>query len=116
MIRPTVLLSLSSVLLATGCASDPPPREQLRLSEQVIAQARQLEGEASLLDEAEARLLAARSAFAKQAYHRARLLAEQAELDARLAEARALTQRGRQQLDELRIQIEHLRQQLKEQP
>lgn len=114
-LRALILLGVTAALVA-GCANDPPPREQLQLSERVIAQARQLGAEAPLIDGAETRLQAAREAFASGAHRQARRLAEQAELDARLAEAQALTQRGRQHLDELRVQIERLLLQIKEQP
>ncbi len=105
---------LLSTLLLAGCASDPAPNEQLRLSEQAVAQARAVGADESLaeLPLAEAKLAEARAAMARGDNRSARLLAEQAELDARLAEARALNRRSEEQLAELSVRIGRLRQQL----
>jgi len=105
------------ILFLSACASDPPPREQLRLTGQAIEQTRSLLGEdRAALGDAEATFAAARQAHERQAYREARRLAERAELDARLVEARTLTARSRQQAIELRARIAALRQQLGEMP
>ena len=50
----------------------------------------------------------------EQSFKDARILAEQAELDARLAEARVLTQKSQEQLNVLNTRIARLRKQLAE--
>lgn len=97
-----------------GCASDPAPTEQLRLTEQALAQARAVGADEQVAElvMAEAKLLQAQSAMQRDAFKEARVLAEQAELDARLAEARVLTQKSQDQLNELNNRISRLRQQL----
>jgi outer membrane PBP1 activator LpoA protein len=108
-------LPLLLALGLTACASDPAPIEQLRLTEQALAQAKSLgavsEQSASLL-QAESKLAQAKSAMQDGENKQARQLAEQAELDARLAEAEHLNARGREQLTELNQRIGRLRQQL----
>jgi uncharacterized lipoprotein YmbA len=98
----------------TGCASDPAPTEQLRLTEQALAQAKAVGADEQVaeLAMAEAKLLQAQSAMQRDAFKEARVLAEQAELDARLAEARVLTRKSQEQLNELNNRIDRLRQQL----
>nr|WP_305128385.1 DUF4398 domain-containing protein [Stutzerimonas degradans] len=97
-----------------GCASDPAPREQIRLTEQAVQQARAVgadEHTAELML-AELKLAAARAAINDEDFRQARLLSEQAELDARLAEARVLNAKSASQIAELNRSIERLRQQL----
>lgn len=105
-------------LLLASCASDPAPLAQLEVSEQALRQAREVgasEEQAELRD-AETKLQAAREAFAGEDYRRARMLAEQAELDARLAEAQTLSARTRAQVEVLRGRITALRSELGAQP
>ncbi|WP_422603490.1 DUF4398 domain-containing protein [Pseudomonas sp.] len=104
------------VLSLTGCASDPAPTEQLRLTEQALAQAKAVGADEQVaeLAMAEAKLLQAQSAMQRDAFKEARMLAEQAELDARLAEARVLTRKSQDQLNELNNRINRLRKQLGE--
>lgn len=100
--------------LLQGCASDPAPSEQMRLTEQVVEQARTVAAGETVaeLTQAEEKLALARTAMANEAYRAARIQAEQAELDARLAEARVLTLRSQAQLTELNRHIDRLRGQL----
>ncbi|WP_183165115.1 DUF4398 domain-containing protein [Azomonas macrocytogenes] len=104
---------MAGLLVLAGCASDPAPAEQLRLSEQVIAQARAVGavGEVGELAMAESKLAQARSALADGENRQARLLAEQAELDARVAEAKLLDIKSQEQLDSLNQHIRRLRSQ-----
>lgn len=111
-------IRFSSAVLAflalAGCANDPAPTEQLRLTEQAVAQARAV-GATEQIDElrqAEEKLQQAQAAMGREAFKDARVLAEQAELDARLAEARVLTQKSQDQLRELNERINRLRRQL----
>lgn len=97
-----------------GCASDPAPSEQLRLTEQAVIQARSL-GASEQTPElvlAEQRLMAAITAMNRKYYLEARRLAEKAELDARLAEASVLNDKSQQELSELSRRIARLREQL----
>ena len=105
-----------ALLALTGCANDPPPTEQVRLTEQAVAQARAVGAteQVAELQQAEDKLQRARAAMARESFKDARVLAEQAELDARLAEAHVLTQKSQDQLRELNERINRLRRQLGE--
>nr|WP_275679303.1 MULTISPECIES: DUF4398 domain-containing protein [Pseudomonas] len=101
-----------------GCANDPAPHEQLRLSEQALEQAKAV-GATDQVPEyklAEDKLARAKANMTTESYRDARMRAEQAELDARLAEARVLTQKSEEQLQVLQSRIKRLRKQLEVQP
>lgn len=103
-----------SLAILAGCASDPAPHEQLKLTEQAVAQAH-ASGVAPQTPEllmAEAKLAGAQAAMQERNYREARLLAEQAELDARLAEAMMLNEKTQLQVVELNRRIAQLREQL----
>ncbi|MHA6637725.1 DUF4398 domain-containing protein [Stutzerimonas frequens] len=102
------------LLVLLGCASDPAPVAQLRLTEEAVAQARSIETVLVYeeLVQAETKLAAARSALEAGENREARLLAEQAELDARLAELRVLSDQREAQVGDLNRRIQRLRQQL----
>ncbi|MBP8237356.1 MAG: DUF4398 domain-containing protein [Pseudomonas sp.] len=102
-------------LVLSACATDPAPHEQLRLTEQALSQAKALglSAEQSVsLRQAEEKLALAQAAMQDEDFKQARLYAEQAELDARLAEAEHLTEKSQQQLAELTNAINRLRKQL----
>lgn len=109
--------ALALSLLLAGCASDPVPNEQMRLTEQAIEQARTVgagqTNEAFKL--ALAKFALAQKNMTEADYKRARVLAEQAELDARLAEAQVLRNNSEAQLRSMNAAIERLRQRLGEQ-
>lgn len=109
--RPIAAIAL---LALAGCAADPAPNEQLRLTEQAVAQAKAVGAteEVPELKLAQERLAQAQEAMADESYKEARMLAEQAELDARLAEALVLTKKSQEQLAELNQRINRLRKQL----
>ena len=109
-----LLCAVLALLALTACASDPPPLEQLRLTEQALTQARAVGADEQLpeLVQAEDKLRRAQAAMSEEAFKQARVLAEQAELDARLAEARVLTAKSQDQLTVLGKQINRLRRQL----
>ena len=111
------ILALALLALA-GCANDPAPQEQMRLTQQAVEQARAVGADSALEDmqQAERKLARAEKNMAEEDYKRARILAEQAELNARLAEAKLLNQKSQRQLDELNKQITRLRTQLGELP
>ena len=111
--RPLCAILLA--LLISACASDPAPTEQLRLTEQALTQAQALgvtAGQSAPLRQAEEKLAQAQAAMQDTDYKQARIYAEQAELDARLAEAQHLTAKSQQQLAELSSRINRLRRQL----
>ena len=114
-IRP--LFAGLAVLALAGCAADPAPNEQLRLTEQALEQAKAVGANADSIDElkqAESKLAQAVADMAQESYKDARMQAEQAELDARLAEARVLTQKSQEQLNVLNTRITRVRKQLAE--
>ena len=100
-----------AVLALAGCANDPAPREQMRLTTQAVEQARAVGADAQIEE-----MQLAEKNMGEEDYKRARVFAEQAELDARLAEARVLNQKSQKQLDELNARITRLRKQLGELP
>ncbi|WP_302329104.1 DUF4398 domain-containing protein [Pseudomonas triclosanedens] len=100
-----------------GCATnDPAPTEQMRLAEQALEQAKAVGAtdEVAELKLAEDKFQAAKGALAVDSNKKARQLAEQAELDARLAEAKVLTRKSAAQLAEQGKSINRLRKQLGE--
>lgn len=109
-------LALTALTALAGCASDPVPTEQMRLTEQALEQARAVGANSDVAEYklAEDKYLAAQVALKGASNKQARQLAEQAELDARLAEARVLTRKSGEQLAEQGKSIDRLRRQLGE--
>jgi PBP1b-binding outer membrane lipoprotein LpoB len=107
-----------ALLLLQGCASDPAPVAQLQLTEQVLEQAQTITAGEQIaeLALAEDKLRKAHAAMLDEHYRSARILAEQAELDARLAEARVVRMKNEAQLLELTRQNERIRKQLEAMP
>ncbi|VFT59058.1 outer membrane protein [Pseudomonas aeruginosa] len=104
-----------AALTLSGCASnDPAPLEQMRLTEQALEQAKAVGAtdDVAELKLAQDKYAAAQIAMTAESYKKARLLAEQAELDARLAESKVLTQKSKDQLGELDKSLKRLRKQL----
>ena len=104
-----------AVLALAGCANDPAPNEQMRLTEQAITQAKAVGATADELPEmklAEDKFNRAKGNMTDASFKNARMRAEQAELDARLAEAKVLTQKSEEQLNVLNTRIIRLRKQL----
>jgi hypothetical protein len=101
-------------LMLGGCANDPAPSEQMNLTSQAFEQAREIGADESAPEYVLAKDKLERATKAMQAkeYKKARLLAEQAELDARLAEAKVLEQKSQAHLDELDKQIARLNKRL----
>lgn len=112
----STLFCASLLVTLAGCAADPAPLAQVRLAEQSIAQAEAVGAmrDTAELAEAQRKLAAALLEMQAARHRQARLLAEQAELDARLAEARVLNEKSRMEILELNRRIERLRQQLGE--
>ena len=105
-----LILALAMLGLA-GCANDPAPNEQMRLSEQALEQAKAVGAteQVAELKLAEDKLARAKTNMATEDYRDARMRAEQAELDARLAEARVLTQKSEEQLQVVQARVKRLR-------
>lgn len=103
-----------ALLALAGCANDPLPTEQMRLTEQALAQAKAVGAtdQDAEFKMAEDKYQAAGKALGAAANKQARQLAEQAELDARLAEARVLTRKSTEQVAEQGKSIHRLRKQL----
>ena len=113
MLVKQVFILSSAVLWLAGCATDPAPIEQLRITEQAIEKAQTM-GADDFLQPAQIALQKAQEALAAEDYRAARLYAERAELDARLAEVQALSSMKRNKVAEITTQIQRLRLQLGE--
>lgn len=103
------------MLVLSACANDPVPTEQMRLTGQTLEQVQTLGVQADsspLLKLAQAKYEKAQVHLAEGDNKQARFLAEQAELDTRLAEARHLSLKSQEQLDALNQRITRLRKQL----
>nr|WP_328824927.1 DUF4398 domain-containing protein [Pseudomonas schmalbachii] len=114
---PRIMVAGIAMLAVAGCASnDPVPGEQMRLTEQALTQAKAVGATDELAEfrMAGEKYQAAKSALAEQENKKARQLAEQAELDARLAEAKVLTRKSAEQFAEQGKSINRLRKQLGE--
>ncbi len=91
-------LALGSVLLLGACASTPPPTEQMAVAEAALLRANTTgtsENAVVELQTASAKLSSARAAMTAKDYPLARQLAEQAQLDAQVAELHAQSTRSR---------------------
>lgn len=114
--RPLVLAGAISLLWLGGCASKiPRPDGQLQVTEAAIAAAegaKAREAAPILLNSAQDKLLEARKAIDNEQYKTATWLLEDAEIEARLAEAKAQTAQSRRAVDELQKSIESLQRQL----
>ncbi|GGJ90488.1 hypothetical protein GCM10009304_15270 [Pseudomonas matsuisoli] len=98
-----------------GCTSaDPAPTAQMELSEQALAQAQTIVGDTPsvLLEAAVHKLVLAREKMAQRDFRAARMLAEQAELDARLAEVRVINEKQGLAITQLNRQIKSVRREL----
>ncbi|WP_025128726.1 DUF4398 domain-containing protein [Pseudomonas sp. PH1b] len=112
-IRP--IFAALAVLALAGCATDPAPNEQMRLTAQALEQAKAVGASVDDVPElklAEDKYSRAQGNMQDESYKKARMRAEQAELDARLAEAKVLTQKSQEQVNVLNTRITRLRKQL----
>ena len=116
--RTQPLILALAVLGLAGCANDPAPNEQMRICEQALEQARAVGAteQVDALKLAEDKLARAKTNMLTEDYRDARMRAEQAELDARLAEAQVLNQKSEEQLQLLQSRVQRLRKQLEVQP
>ena len=91
-IKSTWVVSACVTLLLSACASVPLPSEQMAVAEAAVQRANTrttTEFAAAELQIATQKLVSARQAVANKDYERARQLAEQADLDAQVAELHA---------------------------
>lgn len=102
-------------ILMSGCASTPPPTEQVAVSTAAVARAAK-EGGGELapmeLQMAREKLEQAKAAMTAQEYDRARILAEEAQVDAQLAEAKAHSGKARKAAEELQKGVQVLHEEL----
>lgn len=109
-----MVIGAGMVALA-GCASDPAPEAELGAAELAVSQAEQANAPAQAAEAYRAardKLELARDAMEDGDNQEARRLAEQALVDAQLAEAAARSQVARQNATELRDSIETLQDEL----
>lgn len=105
----------SSIVVLTACASVPPPTEQMAVSTAAVAHASTAGGgEAAPADMQMARQKLDRARLAMQAenYDLARVLSEEAQVDAQLAEAKAGSIKARKAASELSEGVRVLREEL----
>lgn len=115
--RTGLVLGLS--VLITACASSGTnPEGELASATSAVEQAEAAgarEYSPLMLNKAQNKIADARSQIEKESYQDAENLLEEAALDARLAGARAETEKAREAVEEINATIRSLRQQLQEQ-
>lgn len=105
-----------TALLLAACSGVPKPTEQLAVSKAAVAAAsgeRSSEFAPTEMDMAQTKLRAAERALAEGEYLEARRLAEQAEVDARLAERKSQAARAERSVAEVRESIRVLQQEIR---
>jgi len=108
-------ITLGAAIFMAGCASAPAPKEQMAVSKAAVGNASSAGGNeyAPLqLKSAMEKMDAAERAMAEKDYDRARQLAEQAQVDAQLAEAAARSAKAQKAADALREDSRVLRQEI----
>jgi hypothetical protein len=113
--RPWLPLVALAAALQIGCASLPAPTEQMALTTAALASAERAGAPALAPAEmalARDKLARANAAMVEEKHERARLLAEAALVDARLAEAKARNAQATQAADQLSEANRVLRQEL----
>ena len=110
---PLVVAALATAALG-ACASTPPPRDEMALARAAVSQAEQPAARHApdQLLSAQRKLALADEAMRKEDYDRARRLAEEAEADARLAQAMAESSEAQQSLKQVQDSIASLKQEL----
>ena len=105
------LPAAAGLLMVSACASAPPPSDQLAVGRAAVERANGPAAAEAPLELALARdkIARANTAYANKDYELARQLAEQAEADATLAEAKARSLRSDRALSEVREGLRQLR-------
>src|SRR6185436_361842 len=107
-LEPTMktILICGVAFLACACASAPPPTEQVAVGRKAVERAagtpEVVQWAPTEIERARMKLAAADAAMARRDYGDARRLADEAEADARLAEARAGARKNDRALTEVR--------------
>jgi len=107
-----ILLATVGLLNLSGCASVPPPRGEMAASALAVSEAQEAEAPQyapAELRSAREKMKVAKEAMADEDYKKARRFAEQALVDAQLAQAKAQADIQRQNVEALRRSIESLR-------
>lgn len=110
-----VILCLGISMVFVSCASSRPPVQEIAQSEAVINQADQVGAEeyAPLeIREARKKLQNARELESQEKYEEARRMALRAEVDAELAEAKALSEKAQNAVQQLRESIRLLKEEI----
>ena len=111
----SALVSIAATAILAGCASTPPPVEQMAISRAAVSNASSAGGNefAPLQYKAAIEKMdAAERAMVGKNYVRARQLAEEAHADARLAEMTARSAKAQKAADALQDDIRELRQEI----
>jgi hypothetical protein len=112
------LIPLACMLGITlaGCASVPPPTNQIAVAREAVARAEGTPEVVALapveVERARTKVAAAVSAMSARDHENARRLADEAEADARAAEARSLSVKNERALAEVRRALAGLREEL----
>lgn len=112
---PLALALASSLLILAGCASTPKPVEKLAVAEAAVKRASTTTTSVNApaeLQIAIAKLASARDAADREDYARAAELAEQAAVDAEVAQLHAQSVRSRRSADESKEAAEALREEI----
>lgn len=98
-----LLCTIAVAALAAGCSTTPPPNAEMSAARSMVAQAQPAASQyaPAELRHAQAKLERAEALYAREKYTEARLFAEQAEVDAKLAWSIAESERARQGLAEV---------------
>ncbi|MFA7280290.1 MAG: DUF4398 domain-containing protein [Sterolibacterium sp.] len=113
-LRAASMLGCAAVL-AAGCASLPPPTEQLAVTKSAMANAVSAGGNeyaAVEMRSAQEKMERVNQAMAKEDYANARLLAEEAQADARLAEKKSHSAKAEKAAIAMQDDIRVLREEL----
>jgi hypothetical protein len=104
-----------AIALIAGCASIPPPTEQMAVSKSAIANAASAGGTEYApveMKAAQDKMDSANRAMAREDYESARRLAEQAQADARLAEKKAQAAKAQKAAGAMQDDLRVLREEL----
>jgi hypothetical protein len=114
--RPLVVTSIAALAFLAACASSsPPPTEQLAFANAAVDEARSAgapEGAPVEMRLAQEKLNQANQAMGAKDYDRARFLAEEAEVDAKLAAAKSRSTKADRAVAEVRESIRTLHEEI----
>ena len=108
-------IAAAAAIFMAGCASTPPPTEQMAVSRAAVSNASSAGGSEFaplLLKSAMEKMDGAERAMTDKKYDQARQLAEQAQIDAQLVEATARSAKAQKAADALKEDARILRQEI----